>query len=344
MSRISSLSQLREYTFFRSAIMNLAVNSPDEFYRLLTDIRQSPAYNISYDRVEHPFERLYDRHVSFGVNGEVESLVPVSDEKALERFAQRSAADYAKAVQGKQEEIRRFSRRGGMPSGGADRKFVIKRECPSHIIDQDLEDVIFRLHRSRAAEAVIFLLEHAIPDVRKAFIDNFLSPEELAQRAEVDIVVRPIKDNNLIRGNLGRYAIFARKNSEEIMLRFTHQASCVYYLMFLVSRRQGYGVLEPLSLGANREEFMNLYHEVYDIPQSTLEDRFKKLLYREENGRERIGRVRELIYDIRKHVEAVLDLFDESAAPYVMTAFRHLTIGRGHIVFEGDELLKHRFK
>ena len=105
-----------------------------------------------------------------------------------------------------------------------------------------------------------------------------------------------------------------------------------------------YSFLEPLSLGTNREEFMNLYHEVYDIPQSTLEDRFKKLLYREESGRERAGRLRELIYDIRKHVEAVLDLFDESAAPYVMTAFRHLTIGRGHIVFEDDELLKHRFK
>ena len=114
--------------------------------------------------------------------------------------------------------------------------------------------------------------------------------------------------------------------------------------MHLIHRHEHAGFLDPLDLGANKEEFMRLYHAVYDIPQSTLDHRFKELMYREVDGKQRAGRTRELIYDIRQRMEEVLTEFNEASSPYVMTAFRHLTIDKQHIIFEDQKLLQYQFK
>ena len=338
MNCIYSLLELNNCTIFYEAIVNLAVNSPDEFYSLLTDVLHS------YSSGDSPFEVLYDRRETFSF--EDERFIPVSDEEALERFAQRSAEDFAKIMKGRINRPFHQSNfcQSEKPSGRKKKNKVTEKDFPDYFVSPDLENVIYRLHCNRAAEAVIFLLEKARPDVRKAFFNNFLSPKELARRAEADIVVRHIEDDHLIRGNQGRYVIFARKGDQERLLRFTNQPSCVYYLMYLIHRHQHDGFLAPLDLGTNKEEFMKLYLEVYDMPQSMLEQRFKDLMYRMENGRRRAGRMRELIYDIRQHVEWALAEFDEASSPYVMTAFRHLTIDKQHIIFEDQKLLQYQFK
>jgi hypothetical protein len=91
-------------------------------------------------------------------------------------------------------------------------------------------------------------------------------------------------------------------------------------------------------------EFLELYHLVYDISPASLQQRFQNLLYREEDGKIRVGRTRELIYDIRMHVEEHFVAYDEAAAPYVMTAYRHLEIDAEHIVIDDDDLLRFYFK
>lgn len=69
-----------------------------------------------------------------------------------------------------------------------------------------------------------------------------------------------------------------------------------------------------------------------------------ELINREEDGRIRVGRTRELIYDIRQHVDDHFMAYGEASAPYVMTAYRHLEIDRELIVFDDDSLLHHHFE
>lgn len=313
MSRYFNLYMLQSQEAFHDALVNLAINSPDDFQKLMQDIPNLVGYNPR----DNPFSSLYDRISHYGITEGYSKVVPVSDEEAMGRFAERSAKQRAKDF--------------------LDRDRRWEYHVPQ--LSPELEETIRHLQRSRAAEAIIFLLERAMPDVQKSFLNNFLSLDELARRAQVKVIVR--RNERPPRGNLGRYLIYTRKENEEeeLLLRFTHQASCVFYMMYLIDRYQRGGFLQPLDLATNRREFMSLYSRVYDINASSLEQRLQNLLYREENGRIRVGRQRELIYDIRMHVEEHFVAYDEAAAPYVMTAYRHLEIDAEHIVFEDDDLL-----
>ena len=213
---------------------------------------------------------------------------------------------------------------------------------------KEVVDVLRRLFDNHAAEAIQFLLERADEETIERFSSTFLDPMDLAHRATAKIVVR--RTNKLMRltKNSGRYQVFTQKNDgKEIPLKFTHQASLVYYLMYLIDRwqRPDTPVLSVLKLNGRVDAFEKLYHLVYDIKDEDLAKKVQTLLYREDSyGRMRVGRERECVYDIRKCLQKNFASYEESYFPYAMTATSHLTIGRDNIVFDDDaqELLKVR--
>lgn len=334
MRRYNNLYELECKGAFRIALINLAINSPDDFRRLMHELPELEGYQPhhlpysfatrslgTFRRLKRElYEHSYDNpfiYLFFSYARCDGIMPPFSDDWVLEYFTELCTKRYAACHLNEDGQW--------------------EYQIPP--ISPELEEVIKHLQNSRAAEAIIYLLNYALPEVKKSFLNNFLSPDELARRANVKIIVRRRENERKMRGNIGNYLIFTKKDDEEEqLLRFTHQASCVYYLMYLIDRYQRSGFLQPLDLAINKCEFMRLYQRVYDISSKELEIRYQNLLYREENGRIRVGRTRELIYDIRMHVEEHFMGYDEAAAPYLMTAYRHLEIGSEHIVFEDVDL------
>lgn len=195
------------------------------------------------------------------------------------------------------------------------------------------------------SSGLMFLLEHVDEQVRTAFVSTYLASEQLAAQARVTVVVRSTPATLKRTGNIGRYVIYLRwPDGDEQLVHFTHQVSTIYYLLFLIQRKQHEGFLFPLSLQRNAKAFQTLYLAVYDnILPATVVSRYQGLLYRECDKGVRAGRANEVVNDVRRHLKTLFAPHDESFFPYAMTAHEHLTLPPSNIVFEGDatQLLQH---
>ena len=201
-----------------------------------------------------------------------------------------------------------------------------------------LQSYLRELYQSDAARAILFLLKRADEQTLRQFSVSHLGQEETARMATVDIVVRKNEGLERITGNTGQYLIYTRKgvDGEERLLKFTNQASTVYYLMFLISHCQPNRVLPFVELRNNTEVFFELYQQVYDDNAKSLYSKIKNLLFRIDNyGNVRAGRLNEIVYDIRKHLELRFEEYGESFQPYAMTATRPLSVGAERIHFMG---------
>ena len=213
--------------------------------------------------------------------------------------------------------------------------------------EKELKEMLWDLyHNKNFVLALMSLLRKADTETIKQFADSYLG-QGVTVYANVDIVVRRNDGLERMTGNIGRYIIYTRKgkDGEEKLLKFTNQASTVYYLMFLISRCQQ-DCPAFVELRKNRDSFLELYRQVYDEPDSTLVYKYTNLLIREDkNDVKHAGRLHEIIYDIRRHLVWRFDEYDETFLPYAMTARQHLTVSADHIHFEGEaqQLLNLKF-
>lgn len=244
----------------------------------------------------------------------------------------------------KEEELKRKVYTENIDPEDFINKCVAARTEKDPVLTQEIEFILKNRFGLESMNAIRYLLNRCDDNTIRDFAYACLPPENLASKATVDIVVKRIGDIGKTRGNTGLFLIYTQKeDGEPKRLKFTHQASCIYYLMFLIDRcNSRHGTNRP-SLRNNRVSFLNLYHKVYDIRQADLEDRFDKLLIREnKHGELRAGREKEIILDIKKHVRDAFEDYDESYYPYIMTAANHISISREriHFVDEASDLLK----
>lgn len=320
---ITTLLLADHFKSFISVIINMGTNSPEALSKMLLMLPDSPYYKPVKNK---PYKPLYDKHILYGIFGGNAWSTPVSDEEAIERLAERCAREYS--------------------TGGASPHICHAAPPP---IDSALFNSLRNLYQNHAAQAIAFLLSRATNEVLREFCNAFLDPEELATRAQVDIIVRRIESDGMMTGNLGRYLIYTKKgDDEERLLKFKHQPSCAYLLMYLIDRKQKKGTLTPIAVHENAKEFAHLYHQVYDISDEALSHRLENLEYRKDRqGYFRAGRLKEVIYDIRLRLQERFALYDESFFPYAMTANSHLAVSPKmiHFVGEAEELAEQfRFK
>lgn len=202
---------------------------------------------------------------------------------------------------------------------------------------QAVEKILSESFSRDAVQALMCLLRTADESTVCHFACTQLFPSDAAQDASVSVVILPNPNAHSGWGNMGRFYILTQKEEgQATSLHFTNQASAVYYLMFLIHRLQGKDNPAPVSLSKNRETFIRLYHQVYDIADWKLRERVEHLLHREVDGNMRAGRQGDLRRDIRKHLEDAFLPYNESFQPYAMTARKHLTVPPRLIRFEGE--------
>ena len=225
---------------------------------------------------------------------------------------------------------------------------LFQKEEKSSYARKAVEDVLSDFFPRNAVQGFLCLLKTAEENTVLRFAcTQLFSSEEVAQQASVSVVIQPNPHSIGSWGNTGRFFIVTKKDEEEEQqLHFTNQASAVYYLMHLIHRLQvADDELTPVSLGRNRETFIQLYHQMYDIADGKLRERVERLLHREVDGMKRVGRQNDLRRDIRKELEKQFVNFGESCKPYAIGANTPLTVPTHLIRFEGEaqRLLEYKF-
>ena len=212
-------------------------------------------------------------------------------------------------------------------------------------VSQKLDEFLRDFYGKEAGKIIEFLLKKASPEVRQEVAANYFDADYMGRIATVDIVIK--KSGIWGRwGNQGKYQIYTRKGAkgEETLLKFTHQVSAVYYLLYLIDCVNNFKMyddvsrkLPPIPLYRNKPAFVEIYVKVYGLSLSKIDERYRKLLYREDElGRMRVGRESETTSDIRKTLAKVFEKYNESYVPYTMNSQKHLNISPERIKFDGD--------
>ena len=307
-----------EYQSFKEAVVNLAVNNP----RLCFDFLSSWSDKMS--EYKDQFMGLYGS-----------SAKPYSPAEHIRPKALAGMTLEALEALSQAKEVAQFV------------KLCIRARTENDVLlNYMLDNLLRKRFGGESVFALRYLLNHADFPTLRDFAYACLPPDELVRNATVDIVVRRIESEGLMRGNTGRFLIYACKGDTSVRLKFTHQASAVFYLMHLIdhcTRDHGSDIVD---LHRNKEPFTTLYQLVYDMSPDEVTKKYTGLLYREDAyGNIRAGRTAEVVYDIGKALGKAFESYDESYYPYCIRSGRHLTVGKERIHFADDaqELLGFRF-
>ena len=204
--------------------------------------------------------------------------------------------------------------------------------------DKYVTTILDELYGRSVARAFKFLFDNVDLKVKMRFANTYMSPETLAYNVTSDIAIKATSPADRQTPNIGRYVItVCSSDGREQQLHFTNQVSTVYFLMYLIDRKQKFGNLPVIDLSRNKSTFVSLYHAVYDkISHSAAQLRHQQLLYRVVNGKIRAGYKAKIECDIRHQLTVVLSEFGDSPVPYGMGSHRHLTINPDKISFIGE--------
>ncbi len=320
------------YQSFRDSLVNLAVNNPMLCGEILTKVNEIKNYQN--------WEKWHEWRILISQSMEHHTHVPPFGEFEVSRWTGRPTEPEL------DDGIVRFlewcsERKKEKGDNG------FNTDPVSLKLDEFLRD----FYGKEAGKIIEFLLERASPEVRQEVAANYFDPDYMGRIASVDIIVK--KNGKWGRwGNQGKYQIYTRKgaNGEETLLKFTHQVSAVYYILYLIDCVNNFKIyddisrkLPPIPLHLNKSAFIEIYDNVYGQSLSKIDERYHKLLYREDElGRIRVGRESETASDIRKTLAKVFEKYNESYVPYTMNSLKHLNISPEHIIFDGEakDLLK----
>ena len=183
--------------------------------------------------------------------------------------------------------------------------------------DKYVTTVLDELYGRSVARAVKFLLDNVDLAVKMRFANTYMSPETLAYHVMSDIEIKATSPADRQTPNIGRYVItVCSSDGREKQLHFTNQVSTVYFLMYLIDRKQKSGSLPVIDLSRNKSTFVSLYHAVYEnVSHSTAQLRHQQLLYRVVNGKIRAGYKANIECDIRRQLTETLSEFGDSPVP-----------------------------
>lgn len=211
------------------------------------------------------------------------------------------------------------------------------------IVQNSLKD----LFGSDAVNAILFLLNKINDDKDYGdFARNFLDVSALAEKANVNVIVKHITDESMIKQNAGYYQIFTQKEDSPVKrLDFANKPTYIIYLMYLIDKYNRKDKALSMNLIKNKEQFNSLFHSVYGYPIVQAATEFDKLQWRIVDGKRRRGRINQCITDLRQKLAETFIDYQESYLPYSLSAKTHLAVPANKIIFEGDaiELTKMTF-
>ncbi len=205
-------------------------------------------------------------------------------------------------------------------------------------MDKQVISILNELYGISLARAIKFLFDNVEETVKRRFANTYMKAETLAEHVTSFIEIEATSPADRLTPNIGRYAIsVCSHDGRKLQLHFSNQVSTIYYLMYLIDRKQKSGTLPVIDLARNKSTFVSLYHAVYDkISHTAAQLKHQQLLYRVANGKIRAGYKSKIECDIRHQLTLALSELGDSHVPYGMSCHRHLTISPEMIVFVGE--------
>jgi len=180
-------------------------------------------------------------------------------------------------------------------------------------------------------------------DIFKKFIDR----NTLGKKSKVIVEIEKTP-NEIVEGNIGYYRISLLpegwEENRKIYVEFTHQATSVVYMMYLIDRHDRKKKVDCLGLTPNKTNFKSLYQKVYELSPCDIDNEYDKLLYeKQKNGEKkyRSGKLRHCYLDISTTMSRLLEDI-ENPVPFQVNRSSHLTIDPEHIKIP-KELKKFHF-
>ena len=205
-------------------------------------------------------------------------------------------------------------------------------------VDKGVTTILNELYGVSLARGIKFLLDNVEEKVKRRFVFTYMAPETLACHVTSFIEVEATSKEERLTPNIGRFAIsVCTVDGEKKRLRFANQVSTVYFLMYLINRKQKSGTLPVIDLARNKSTFVSLYHAVYDkITHTNAQLRHQQLLYSVVDGKIRAGRKAAIENDIRTQLKQAFASTNDSPIPYGMSSHRNLTISPDKIIFKDE--------
>lgn len=320
-------------------VVNMAYNSPDTCYTLLSrDLSEDTPYkNRNFPSSDELLKLLYDH--------ERRVLIRRHEREKRESVLGEKRLYYCVGPDEEEENLRRNFKKRSVEE--FINQCIKARNENDSVLLSDVNDRLKSIFEHLSLNTFRHFLSNCSDELIREFMYALLQPEVLEEKAMVNIIVKRIENEGMMQGNTGRFLIYTKKDEEKpLQLKFTHQISAVFFLMYLIDHTNREHDKNSIDLHYNKVPFVELYHKVYYIAHDTAETRFKSLLYRESRGEIRAGRTNEIIYDIKLQMAKAFKAYDESYFPYLMSAGRHLTVKKERIIFDEDakELLDIHFR
>lgn len=180
-------------------------------------------------------------------------------------------------------------------------------------------------------------------DIFKKFIDR----NTLGKKSKVIVEIEKTP-NEKVKDNVGYYRISLLPEGwdqkRKIYVEFTHQATSVVYMMYLIDRQDRKKKVDCLGLIPNKTNFKHLYQKVYELSTYDIDAEYDKLLYEKPKNSEkkyRSGKLRHCYLDISATMSRLLEDI-ENPVPFQVNRSSHLTIDPEHIKIP-EELKKFHF-
>ena len=169
--------------------------------------------------------------------------------------------------------------------------------------------------------------------VKKAIFKKCIDRESQAKKSRFKVVVKRITNENDVAKNVGYYNVYlvdtAAKTKSEKLIKFTHQATAVVYIMYLIDRKNRKDDVDCLDLRHNKKSFVELYHLVYGLSDSDIERKYNVLIYGEPdlqcNSYSKGGRLKDCFSDITDTFSVPL-LSGENPLPFWVNAKSHVMV------------------
>lgn len=216
----------------------------------------------------------------------------------------------------------------------------LNKETPTDQGMSIIKNSLKAVFGSDAVNAILYFL-NKINDEKDYgdFARNFLDVSALAEKANVNVIVKHITDGSKIKQNAGSFQIFTQKeNSPLKRLDFANKPTYIIYLMYLIDKYNRKDKALYMNLIKNKEQFNSLFHSVYGYPIAQAATEFDKLQWRIVDGKRRKGRINQCITDLRQKLAETFIDYQESYLPYSLSAKTHLAVPANKIIFEGDAI------
>lgn len=317
----------------RNAIINLAFNDPDYFENLLLNDKRSR------DLCSEIEENILQSIASYTIDTIGNILSPgMAMATTGERIPETNLSTEEYSINQMNILIKRFIQNVKKYKKYKDARALQEIEA---VLDNSvgIQGTIWRR---------VFTDSEINISTQKEIFNKFIDRESEAKKSHYKVLVKKILNNDDVKKNIGHYNVYLKdcdNGGKEKIIKFTHQATAVVYIMYLIDRKQRGINIECISLAKNIENFKSLYKSVYDIGPDDLDKKINKLLYEEvkENGVRviRTGRLKECYTDITNTLAEYLE-GKENPAPFIVNAKSHVMILSENIEI-APELMRFEF-